>query len=169
VLIHANHSQKDGKDRDPLLSTYMGPDVDKKFNDILVSLGRIAAKNAKPVIDSIRRWRTSQQETLSGDCIRMHSSTSSYAAGRPSRNQEIVAALNERKSLASIYIMCQALIRVISSVNRDALPDAIGYSLEETIFEQFKKPDLKLLAQSHNHRQNAELYATLLGALSNLR
>jgi hypothetical protein len=41
--------------------------------------------------------------------------------------------------------------------------------LEETTFEQFKKPDLKLLAQSANHRLNAELHATMLGHLANVR
>lgn len=129
----------------------------------MVSLGRIAAKNAKPVIDSIMRWRKSQQETVSGDCIRLHSSTSPYAAGRPSRNQEIVSALNERKSLASIHIMCRALIYVISGVNKDGLADSNGHNLEETIFEQFRRPDLKLLAQSPNHRRNQTAKRTLEG------
>ena len=37
------------------------------------------------------------------------------------------------------------------------------------MFEQFRKPDLKLLAQSANHRCNAELFAKLLGLLANVR
>lgn len=49
------------------------------------------------------------------------------------------------------------------------LGESLGYSLEETTFEQFRRPDLKLLAQSANHRMNAELYATLLGYLANTR
>jgi hypothetical protein len=77
--------------------------------------------------------------------------------------------LNERKSLASIYITCRALIAVLQSISKDALGEAMGYSLEETTFEQFRKPDLKLLAQSANHRTNAELYATMLGLLANVR
>ncbi|KAG2353956.1 cell morphogenesis N-terminal-domain-containing protein, partial [Suillus spraguei] len=47
--------------------------------------------------------------------------------------------------------------------------DALGFTLEETTFKQFKRPDLKLLAWSANHRLNAELYATLLGHLANVR
>lgn len=77
--------------------------------------------------------------------------------------------LNERKSLASIYIMCRALIAVMQPLSKDALGEQMGYKLEETMFEQFRKPDLKLLAQSANHRTNAELYATLLGHLANTR
>ncbi|KAG2352186.1 hypothetical protein BDR07DRAFT_1439054, partial [Suillus spraguei] len=41
------------------------------------------------------------------------------------------------------------------------------FTLEETTFKQFKRPDLKLLAWSANHRLNAELYAMLLGHLAN--
>ena len=160
--------QRDTKDRDPILSVFMGPDSDSKFNELLQSLGRIAAKNAKPVVDSIMRWRRSQTESVSDNVIRLHSS-STFAAGRITRAQEIASALNERKSLASIYLMCRALIVVISSISRDALAESVGYALEETTFEQFRKPDLKLLAQSANHRLNADLYATLLGKLSGLR
>jgi hypothetical protein len=77
--------------------------------------------------------------------------------------------LTERKSLAAIYIMCRALIVVMQSLSKDALGESIGFNLEETTFEQFRRPDLKLLSQSSNHRTNAELYATLLGYLANSR
>jgi len=85
------------------------------------------------------------------------------------RTHDVPGLLNERKSLASIYIMCRALIAVLQSTSKDALGESMGYSLEETTFEQFRKPDLKLLSQSANHRINAELYATLLGHLANVR
>ncbi len=147
----------------------MGPKIDPKFNDLLDSLGRIASKNAKPVIDSIMRWRRSQNDQVSDNILRTHSTNSSYAVGRVTRPQEIAAALNERKSLASIYIMCRALIVVIAGLSRDALGEAVGHNLEEYTFDQFKRPDLKLLAHSTNHRLNADLYATLLGKLSRLR
>lgn len=72
----------------------------------------------------------------------------------------------ERKSLASVYIMCRALISVLSAVSVSGLTDTLGYSLEETIFEQFKSP----IATSHtNYRLCAELYATVLGCLARLR
>ncbi|KAG2352115.1 cell morphogenesis protein N-terminal [Suillus spraguei] len=64
--------------------------------------------------------------------------------------------------------MCRALIAVLSILSKDALGDMLGFTLEETMFEQFKRPDLKLVAQSANHRLNAELYAMLLGHLANV-
>ncbi len=65
--------------------------------------------------------------------------------------------------------MCRALIVVMQSLSKDALGESIGFDLEETTFEQFRKPDLKLLSQSANHRTNEELYATLLRYLANSR
>ncbi|TDL24591.1 hypothetical protein BD410DRAFT_896782 [Rickenella mellea] len=161
---------RQGIDRDPPLAEFLGAGVDTKFDDVLQSLGRIAMKNAKPVVDSIMRWRKTQNENASGtgDVIRLHSSDS-YSSGRGVRPQEIINVLNERRSLASIFIMCRALIVVMQSLSKDALGETIGHSLEETTFEQFKRPDLRLLSQSANHRTNAELYATLLGQISNLR
>jgi hypothetical protein len=148
----------------------MGPKVDAKFDDLLQSLGKIAQKHTKPVVDSVMRWRKSQNDSASQDIVRMHmaqSPLSNRVAGI--RGPDAPLVLNERKSLAAIYIMCRSLISVLQSIGKDALGEAMGYSLEETTFEQFRKPDLKLLMQSANHRINAELYATLLGHIANIR
>jgi len=146
----------------------MGPGVDSKFDEVLRSLGKIAQKRAKPVIDSILRWRRTQHENVGSDIIRLHT-TKSPTATRNVRPHDFPALLNERKSLAYIYIMCRALIAVLQSISKDALGEPTGFTLEETTFEQFKKPNLKLLTQSVNHRINADLYATLLGHVSNVR
>ena len=148
----------------------MGPGVDTTFDDLLQSLGKIAQKHTKPVVDSVMRWRRSQNEPVPNDIIRLHMTQSpvSNRAG-VGRVPDAPLILNERKSLASIYIMCRSLIAVLQSIGKDALGEGMGYSLEETTFEQFRKPDLKLLMQSANHRSNAELYATLLGHIANVR
>ncbi|KAI0053212.1 hypothetical protein FA95DRAFT_1674602 [Auriscalpium vulgare] len=155
-------------EHEPPLADHMGPGIDPKFDDILQTLGRIGQRNAKPVVDSIRRWRRTQNEPVSLDIMRMHLAQSP-ATARGARTYDAPLILNERKSLAAIYIMCRALIVVMQSLSKDALGEAMGYSLEETTFDQFRKPDLKLLSQSANHRTNAELYATLLGHLANTR
>jgi hypothetical protein len=146
----------------------MGLDVDPKFDECLQSLGKIAQKHAKKVIDSVMRWRRSQHENVGSVFIRHHMAQPP-SPHRSVRTNDLPALLNERKSLASIYIMCRTLIAILQSVSKDALSDVVGYSLEETTFEQFRRPDLKLLAQSANHRTNAELYATLLGHIANVR
>ncbi|THH13619.1 hypothetical protein EW146_g6621 [Bondarzewia mesenterica] len=159
---------RQGLDREPALADFLGPGIDPSFDDILQTLGRIGQKNAKPVVDSITRWRRTQHEPVSSDILRHHVGQSPVSS-RGVRPQDTTMMLNERKSLASIYIMCRALIAVMQSLSKDALGEQMGYKLEETTFDQFRKPDLKLLAQSANHRTNAELYATLLGYLANTR
>jgi polyhydroxyalkanoate synthesis regulator phasin len=59
----------------------MGPGVDKIFDELLHSFGKMAQIHAKPVVDSIMRWRRSQN-----------------ASPSPSRTHDIPALLNERKS-----------------------------------------------------------------------
>jgi len=155
-------------DQDPLLNEYMGPGTDVKFDETFHSLGIIAQKHAKKVIDSVMRWRRTQPENISPDIIDTHM-TRSTAPNRIPRQQDILGLVIERKELAAIYIMCRALIAVLQLLSRDALGDALGYTLEETTFKQFKKPDRKSLTLSVNHQINSELYATLLGHLANVR
>ena len=146
----------------------MGPGVDLKFDELLQAMGKIAQRYTKPVVDSIMRWRRSQKGAAGADIIRHHTSQSP-GFHRNVRTYDISSTLEERKSLASIYIMCRALIAVLESIPKDALGEVLGHTLEETTFQEFKRPDLKLLAQSANHRANAELYATLLGFIANVR
>jgi hypothetical protein len=61
------------------------------------------------------------------------------------------------------------LIVVFSSIHKDQLGDGLGNSLEEIIFEQFRRPDLKAVSLSSNNRINIEIAAQLLGHLSNVR
>ncbi|KAF9070360.1 cell morphogenesis N-terminal-domain-containing protein [Rhodocollybia butyracea] len=156
-------------DQDPLLPEYMGPDVDSKFDETLLSLGQISQKHTKPVIDSIMRWRRSQLENVGSDVIRYHTSSSPTSTARVIRTHDVPGLLNERKNLAAIYIMCRALIAVVKTLSKDAIGENMGYTLEKLTFDQFKKPELKLLMQSTNHRTNAELSAALLGHLANIR
>ncbi len=143
----------------------MSPGVDLKFDEALQSLGQIAQKHHKPVVDSIMRWRKSQLENVGSEVIRFHTAQPP-GPNRTIRPPDVPGLLNECKSLAS---MCRALIAVLQSTPKDALSERMGYTLEKTTFDQFKKPDLKLLLHSANHRTNADLYATLLGHLANLR
>lgn len=151
-------------DQEVLLTTFMAAGVNPKFDETLHSLGIIAQKHAKKVIDSVMRWRRSQSENVGSNIINLHLAQISG----PSR-KDVPGLLNERKSLAAIHIMCRALIAVLQQLSRDALGDALGYSLEENTFEQFRKRDRKAFAISANHAINSELYATLLGHLANVR
>ncbi|PPQ88691.1 hypothetical protein CVT26_004435, partial [Gymnopilus dilepis] len=71
-------------DQDPLLTTHIGPGLDPSFDSTLHSLGIIAQKHAKKVIDSIMRWRRSQIENVTSDILQSHLSGTSAS---PTRGQ----------------------------------------------------------------------------------
>ncbi|KAH8083338.1 cell morphogenesis N-terminal-domain-containing protein [Cristinia sonorae] len=149
-------------DRDPLLDSFMGPGIVAALDEVLRSFEKIAQKHAQQVVDSIRRWPKAQ--------IEMRGLTSPRTAfAKASRGFDSSATLAERKALASVYLMCRALIAATQSMTKDSLSDVAGNSLEEFTFEQFRKPDIKMLTHSVNHRAIAELYAVLLGNLANIR
>ncbi|KAF8136926.1 cell morphogenesis N-terminal-domain-containing protein [Boletus edulis] len=139
-------SVRESPDSDPILTDFFGPSLDPQFDELLHSLGKIAQKRAKNVIDAIMRWRRG---------IR----------GSPA-NRSGHPRMAERGSLAAIYVMCRALVAVLSMLPANALSDTMGHSLEETIFEQFRRP---LQSVNHNYKLCAELYAGVLGCLASLR
>ncbi|KAH7882439.1 cell morphogenesis N-terminal-domain-containing protein [Phlebopus sp. FC_14] len=141
-------------DNDPILTDFFGPALDPQFDDLLRSLGKLAQRHAKNVVDSIMRWRRGIND---GPV-----SSITTARSRSSPHSRTV----ERRSLASIYIMCRALIAILSTLPPHALSDTLGYSLEETTFEQFRRP---LASTNANYRLCAELYAGVLGCLAGVR
>lgn len=140
----------------------MGPGVDAKFDAVLNSLGKFAQKHAKPVIDSVMRWRKTQIDSNAYDTPRLHS-------GHPRTPRMYDPFVTDRRSLASVYVMCRALVAIVQQLPKDALPDMVGSRLEELAFNQFKQPDIRALTQSGNYRANSELFATLLGNLAAVR
>ena len=143
-----------------IIALFMGPGVDAGFDEILLSFEKIAQKHAQQVVASIRRWPKAQ---LNG----FGSPRMPFA--KASRGFDSSALQMERKTLATVYVMCRALIAVTSSISKDGLPEAVGRNLEELMFDQLKRYDLKLSMQSANYRSIAELNAMLLGQLSDVR
>ncbi|KAG9311701.1 hypothetical protein JVU11DRAFT_7939 [Chiua virens] len=105
---------RESPENDPILTDFFGPALDPQFDELLQSLGKIAQKRAKNVIDAIMRWRRAIRDTPPS------------RLGHP--------RMAERGSLAAIYVMCRALIAVLSMLPPSALSDTMGYSLEETYF-----------------------------------
>jgi Cell morphogenesis N-terminal len=141
---------------EPSLPEYLGPGIDKEFDGLLDSLGRIAQRHTNAVIDCITRWRRTQNEPVSlavvGTTLYVVQSTSlsiilkvyrsNTPSGRSYTGSEAAKILGERKSLAAIYLTCRALTVVLGSIHKNALDETMGGLLEETIFEQFRHPDV---------------------------
>ncbi|KAF8589139.1 hypothetical protein K439DRAFT_1383766 [Ramaria rubella] len=152
----------------PYLTEFIGPGVDPTFDELLESLARIAQKQLKRVVESVLRWRNDQSKSIDESLLRLHMNQSP-ASGRTVHSPDTSSTLKQRKAIVSIYIACRALIVVFSSISKDQLGPGLGNSLEEITFEQFRRPDLKVVSQSVNHRANADIAAQLLGHLSNVR
>ncbi|KEP47702.1 cell polarity protein [Rhizoctonia solani 123E] len=160
----------------PLLSTLLGPGADRQFDSTLDSLAHIALKHTRLVIDALARWRRTQRLTPTSAQIPLNpggstQTGSSYGSYVYSQS-EVTKALAERMELMTVYVLSRALLvvlAVVSELGKDVLGEGMGSSLEENSFEPVRNPDLKRLALSGNHRANAELYASLLGQIANIR
>jgi hypothetical protein len=61
-------------DDEPFLPDFLGPGIDKSFDGLLDSLGRIAQRHTNAVIDCITRWRKTQNEPVTLDTLRTNQS-----------------------------------------------------------------------------------------------
>ncbi|OLL23052.1 Cell morphogenesis protein PAG1 [Neolecta irregularis DAH-3] len=159
-------------DSEPNITSILGLGVDPTFDKILVSLGYIARHKPKPVIDSIMFWRKSKSETSVVTEPRRpemhHPRTKSYGSNLSNSSRE-ATILAERRSLVSIYILCRALIEVVKQTPSGALGEELGDKLEEIVFNQLKNADPETIGQSPIRLANWELFAEMLGCMSESR
>lgn len=77
------------------------------------------------------------------------------------------ALVADKKSLISIYILCRVLIEVVKQTDTDSLGEDLRDKLEEIVFKQLRTTDPAVLATSHVRHANWNLFAQLLGQMSN--
>lgn len=84
---------------------------------------------------------------------------------------DVQAVLHERRQLACVYIMTQALIALMQSLaqTKTVLDEATGSTLAQSTFDVYVSADLKSHATSLNLQTNEEIYARLLGEISKVR
>lgn len=75
----------------------------------------------------------------------------------------------ERKSLASIYILCRVLIEVVKQTSFETMGDDLGGKLEEIVYTQMKTTDPVSTSESFVRLANWNLFARLLGHMSEKR
>lgn len=137
---------------EPDIALILGQDADPVFDKIIASLGYIARRKPKPVIDSVMFWRKSKSEA---------------AAIAPSGTRESLNA--DRKSLMSIYILCRVLMEVVKQCPPEMLGEDLSEKLEEIVFKQLKSADSNSLAKSTIRQGNWELFSQILGEMSRTR
>lgn len=75
----------------------------------------------------------------------------------------------DRKSLASIYILCRVLIEVVKQTSFESMGEDLGDKLEEIVYTQLKTTDPFSTSQSLVRSANWSLFAELLGFMSERR
>ncbi|KAI5953161.1 TAO3 [Candida jiufengensis] len=206
--------------------------ADPQFDKIIVSLGYVARRKPKPVIDSVMFWRKSKSEVAAmaamevekalqfAKTVNLHTTTenvkrspssSSTSAKRSmsiirskslskiahKRNQSSASATSsmettnelkkkqllelqisnakqtainaEKKSLVSIYILCRVLIEVVKQTPPKTMGEDLGNKLEEIVYTQLKTTDPASTSQSIIRAANWNLFAQLLGIMSEKR
>ncbi|KAI8332293.1 cell morphogenesis N-terminal-domain-containing protein [Chlamydoabsidia padenii] len=146
------------------LRVSLGEDSDPAFDKLIQSLAKLATTQQKPVIDAVMRWRKAKIEPLDPALVKRISE-----AAPLSRARDVQSILKERQSLASVYILCRTLIAIVQRFTPDALPDEQGENLEEIVFNQLKKADPEIIKRSRNRTASMDLFAGLIGELSNIR
>lgn len=238
---------------EPPIIDLLAEGVDLQFDKIVASLGYIARRKPKPVIDSVMFWRKNKSEiatmaateverTLAAAKTNLSKShqangnfvdpqnlgiptpqppsrgkrslslmrTKSFSKMTHRRNQSASSAITqqtsrspsidqsrlpydnefmrqknfydeqivkaretaiqaERKSLASIYILCRVLIEVVKQTSFENMGDDLGDKLEEIVYTQLKTTDPISTSESLVRSSNWNLFAELLGFMSQQR
>ncbi|KAK8051927.1 Cell morphogenesis protein PAG1 [Apiospora rasikravindrae] len=183
-------------DPEPQIEQICGPGADPAFDQFIVALGHIAKQRPKPLIDLIMLWRKHKSESASearqqlqqsrgaptsAPLLRRNtepvqvitanaSASEAGAVNSPTSlaaKQEYVAQA-ERRSIVSIYILCRVLLEVISQSSLSSITVEMEDKLESIIFGQLKIADIEQLFVSPLKLANWNLFAQLLGVMSEI-
>lgn len=174
-----------------------GPGVDPAFDQLIVALGHVARPKPKALIDSMMLWRKAKSDVAGEARQALQQAKSLFPSGQlPRRNTEPVQAhmqgpsgdvalangalspkladlqenvfQTERKSIASIYVLCRVLLEILSQTTLSSLTVDMEDKLEGIIFGQLKSVEMEVLLSSPLRLGNWNLFAQILGAMSEL-
>ncbi|KAK2627690.1 hypothetical protein QTJ16_002336 [Diplocarpon rosae] len=178
-------------DPEPQIEHICGPGVDPSFDQLISALGHIASQKPKPLIDSMMLWRKNKSDAASEARVQLQQSKASFqpaqmlrrntepphilpeealaATSQPTiaARQEFVAQA-ERRSTASIYILCRVLKEVIGQSTLSCITPEMEEKLEGIIFGQLKIADADQLSNSPLKMANWFLFSQLLGVMSEI-
>ncbi|KAG9238474.1 cell morphogenesis protein-like protein PAG1 [Amylocarpus encephaloides] len=179
-------------DPEPQIEQICGPNIDPTFDQLISALGHIASQKPKPLIDSMMLWRKNKSDAANDARAQLQQSRNNMLPGQlPRRNteplhmlgdldtlgsgnpptiaarQEFVAQA-ERRSTASIYILCRVLIEVIGQSTLACITPEMEEKLEGIIFGQLKIADAEQLSNSPLKMANWFLFSQLLGVMSEI-
>ncbi|KAH8594493.1 cell morphogenesis protein-like protein PAG1 [Bisporella sp. PMI_857] len=178
---------------EPQIEQICGPGVDSTFDQLISALGHISSQKPKALIDSMMLWRKKKSEAanearsqlqsqsrsnnLPGQLVRRNTEpphmladqhdTMSMAQPPYAARQESFAQA-ERRSTASIYILCRVLIQIIDQSTLACITPEMEDKLEGIMFVQLKYYDTDQLLTSPLKMANWYLFSQLIGVMSEI-
>lgn len=182
---------------EPHVEQICGPGVDATFDQSIVALGHIAKEKPKPLIDSMMLWRKHKSDAanearearsqlhqarsnLPGGALQRRNTEPVQTTGGPTSSDQPVVqhagqadiaqtvAVAERRSTVSIYILCRVLLEVFNQSTLACITPEMEDKLEKIIFQQLKSTEPDSLLASPLKLANWNLFAQLLGAMSEI-
>ncbi|PHH55013.1 Cell morphogenesis protein PAG1 [Ceratocystis fimbriata CBS 114723] len=176
-------------DPEPIIDHICGPGVDPAFDYAIRALGHMAAPRPKPLIDFMMIWRKNKSDAANEARAYLQ-----QARGVPNipgfqrRNtepaQHMFAALNDehhptppryefiaqadRRATVSIYILCRVLLEIVNQSDLEQITIETEGKLEGIIFGQLKIAEPEQLLASPLKMANWNIFALLLGQMSNI-
>ena len=149
-----------------VLVRYLSSGADWQFDQLIAALSNIAKYKVRAVMDALVIWRKMKSDPVDLALIRQLVGDDATEM----KLKDTQAVLKERKMLAANYILCRVLIEIVRRIRTgEALTEDLGVKLEEMVYSQLKSADPESLLVSPNRLLNLDIFAELLGALSNLR
>ncbi|KAJ2693538.1 Cell morphogenesis protein PAG1, partial [Coemansia sp. RSA 1285] len=159
-------------DREPDLARYLEQGADRTLDRTLEKLGSLARRRPRVIIELLLVWRKTTIDAaddypLDGlNTLEPGNKHGSHQTALLPRSRYVV---KERRSLVSVYILCRALSAVVSQLDASHLEGDLGDRLEELVFSQVKQVNTANLRKSQNRREIQDLYARLIGRISEIR
>ncbi|EJT77748.1 cell morphogenesis protein PAG1 [Gaeumannomyces tritici R3-111a-1] len=179
-------------DPEPQVEQICGPGADPSFDQLIVALGHIAKQKPRALIDSMMLWRKSKSDAAGearkqlqqlktsqpgGPLLRRNTEpvqpppaggTMAGDGGVPLATKQEYVTQTERRSSVSTYLLCRVLHEVISQSSLDLITPEMEDKLEDIIFSQLKVADTEQLMISPLKLANWNIFAQLLGVMSEI-
>ncbi|KAJ1721770.1 Cell morphogenesis protein PAG1 [Coemansia erecta] len=162
-------------DREPELAKYLETGADPAFDRTLDKLGMLARRRPRVIIELLLVWRkatidiSEEYPPEAGAGPAAAGALGDAASAKQPALSRAYYIVKERRSLVSVYILCRALGAVVGQLDASHLEGDLGDRLEELVFGQVKGVNPANLRRSANRREIQDLYAQLIGRISEVR
>ncbi|PVU91311.1 hypothetical protein BB561_004478 [Smittium simulii] len=137
------------------LSSILDIGVNSELDSILDTLGTLSKIHTQLIVELLLIWRKGTVDKAPA--------TTSIVQERANH------LIRERKSLATAFLLCRALLQVTSNIDLLTLNDDFGDRIEDLVFTQIQSANPTNLQHSKNRKAIQDLYAQIAGEISRVR